>query len=310
MPLPDLIAAAACDPALIRELRTDAAAVHRRYTLTPAEIALLDARDKQRISQSIPPVAAAQPSERAVVPNGNGSLLVAGSGITSIAHVTLETVAAVETADVVFYLVIDQLTINWIRTKNANARPLHHHYEAGTLRRTSYEAMVEEIMAEVRAGRHVTALFYGHPGVLVFPGHRSVEQARAEGFDARMLPGVSADACMIAELGFDPATDGLQSFEATQLLRTGRAPDIRTPVILWQMGVVGDTRFASAAYDRSGFDAIIERLSALYGPDHRFCIYEVSEFSALPPSILWRTFADVTRDDLSPMCTVFIPARA
>jgi hypothetical protein len=310
MPLPDLIADAACDPRLVRELRTDAATVYRRYALSPGEIAMVEARDKQRISQSISPVAGTQPSNTAMTSNGKGSLLVAGSGITSIAHLTLETVAAVETADVVFYLVIDQLTINWIHKKNANARPLYHHYEPGKNRRASYEAMVEEIMAEVRAGRNVIALFYGHPGVLVFPGHRGVEQARAEGFDARMLPGVSADACMIADLGFDPATDGLQSFEATQFLRTHKAPDTRTPVILWQIGVVGDTFFAPGAYGRSGFDAIIERLSQLYGPDHRFCIYEVSEFSALPPSILWRTFNDVRREDLSPMCTLFIPARA
>lgn len=310
MPLPDLIADAACDPLLVRELRTNAATVYRRYALSPAEIALLDARDKQRISESISPIAGTQPSNTAMRATGKGSLLVAGSGITSIAHLTLETVAAVETADVVFYLVIDQLTINWIHRKNANARPLYRHYEPGKNRRACYEAMVEEVMTEVRAGRNVTALFYGHPGVLVFPGHRGVEQARAEGFDARMLPGVSADACMIAELGFDPATDGLQAFEATQFLRTDKALDIRTPLVLWQMGVVGDTCFAPGTYVRSGFDAIIERLSALYGPDHRLCIYEGSEFSALPPLILWRTFSDVTREDLSPMCTLFIPARA
>lgn len=313
MPLHALISDAACDPDLIRELRTDAAAVHRRYALSTAEIALLEARDKQRISQSIPPVAGARPSSPSGAPttsDAKGSLLVAGSGITSIAHLTLETVAAVEKADVVFYLVIDQLTINWIVSKSASARPLYHHYKPGKNRRESYEGMVEEIVAEVRKGRNVTALFYGHPGVLAFPGHRAIEQARAEGLFARMLPGVSADACMIAELGFDPATDGLQAFEATQFLNASKTPDIRTPTILWQIGVVGDTSFApGGSYAKSAFEVIFDRLGALYGPDHRFCIYEASEFSALPPSIVWRTFKDVRREDLSPMCTLFIPAR-
>ena len=314
MPLHDLIADAARDPDLVRELRTDAAAVHRRYALSEAEVALLEARDKPRISQSIPPAARARPPGPSGDPPASaagGSLLVAGSGITSIAHLTLEAVAAVETADVVFYLVIDRLTINWIVERSADARPLYHHYEPGRSRRASYEGMVGEIMAEVRGGRKVTALFYGHPGVLVFPGHRAIEQARSEGFFARMLPGVSADACMIAELGFDPATDGLQAFEATQLLRAEKTPDVRTPTILWQIGVVGDTSFAAGGdYAKSAFDRVVERLAALYGPDHRFCIYEASEFSALPPSILWRTFADVRREDLSPMCTLFIPARS
>jgi hypothetical protein len=124
-----------------------------------------------------------------------------------------------------------------------------------------------------------------------------------------MLPGVSADACLIAELGIDPATDGLQAFEATQFLGTDKTPDTRTPMILWQIGVVGDTSFSPGDYPKSAFEAMFERLGAVYGRDHRFCIYEASEFSAVPPFVLWRSFKDVQREDLSPMCTLFIPAR-
>lgn len=312
MPLHDLISDAACAPHLVRELRTDPAIVHQRYALSASEIALLDASDKQRISQSIPPVAGAVPSSppsAALRSQPPGSLLVAGTGITAVAHLTLETVAAVEQADVVFYLVIDQLTINWVLGKRDDARPLYHHYQPSKNRRESYQGMVEEIVSEVRGGHHVTALFYGHPGVLVYPGHSAIAQARSEGFFARMLPGVSADACLIAELGIDPATDGLQAFEATQFLGTDKTPDTRTPMILWQIGVVGDTSFSPGDYPKSAFEAIFERLGAVYGRDHRFCIYEASEFSAVPPSVLWRSFKDVQREDLSPMCTLFIPAR-
>jgi hypothetical protein len=313
MPLPDLIADAANDPDLIRALRTEPAAAYVRYALNAAEIALLEARDKPGISRTIPPVAGAVPtvfSSTSVGSSAKGSLLVAGTGIASVAHLTLETVAAVEQGEVVFYLVIDQLTMNWILGRCPTARPLYHHYQPGRNRRAGYEGMVEEILVELRAGRTVTALFYGHPGVLAYPGHRAIARARAEGFFARMLPGISADACLIAELGIDPATDGLQAFEATQLLRADNTPDIRTPMILWQAGVVGDTDFATgAAYVRSGFDALRDRLSALYGPDHRLCLYEASEFSALASSILWRTVAELRREDLSPMCTLFIPAR-
>jgi hypothetical protein len=312
MPLPDLIADAARDPRLVRELRTDAGAVHRRYGLSTEEIALLASGDKRRISQRIAPVAgrpARTAARGSAGETAKGSLVVAGTGIASIAHLTLEAVAAVETADVVFYLVIDQLTINWILSRSPSARPLYHHYEPGRNRRDSYDGMVEEILVEMRCGSNVTALFYGHPGILAYPGHRAIARARAEGFFTRMLPGISADACLLAELGIDPATDGLQAFEATQFMTAGKAPDIRTPLILWQIGVVGDTAFASGPYARSGFDAMVERLTALYGPDHRFCIYEASEFNALPPSIVWRSFAEVRREDLTAMCTLFIPPR-
>jgi hypothetical protein len=238
-----------------------------------------------------------------------GSLIVAGSGITSIAHITLETVSAIENADVVFYLVIDQLTINWILERRGDARPLYHHYEMGKGRVLSYEGMVEEILSEARNGRNVVALFYGHPGVLVYPGHLAVERARKENHYARMLPGISADACMIADLGFDPATNGLQSFEATQLLDHDKSIDVATPLILWQIGVVGDTTYSAGRYSKPAFDRIFEKFVALYGRDHRFCIYEASEFSAVKPLIHWTTFADVKPEDIRPMCTLFIPAK-
>jgi hypothetical protein len=113
-----------------------------------------------------------------------------------------------------------------------------------------------------------------------------------------MLPGISADACMIADLGFDPATNGLQSFEATQLLDHEKSIDVATPLILWQIGVVGDTTYSAGRYSKPAFDRIFEKFVALYGRDHRFCIYEASEFSAVKPLIHWTTFADVKPEDI------------
>src|SRR2546429_6584747 len=43
-------------------------------------------------------------------------------------------------------------------------------------------------------------------------------QAREEGFEAEMLPAVSAEDCLFADLGVDPGDEGCQSFEATSFL--------------------------------------------------------------------------------------------
>ena len=53
--------------------------------------------------------------------------------------------------------------------------------------------MVDRILASVRDGRRTVAAFYGHPGVFAFATHESIRRARAEGYRARMLPGVSAE---------------------------------------------------------------------------------------------------------------------
>ena len=60
-------------------------------------------------------------------------------------------------------------------------------------------------------------------------------QARAEGFNARMLPGISAEDCLFANLGADPGTHGCQSFEATSFLLRKPKFDTLTHLILWQI---------------------------------------------------------------------------
>jgi precorrin-6B methylase 1 len=79
----------------------------------------------------------------------------------------------------------------------------------------AYDRMVERILSYVRRGLNVCVVFYGHPGVFVHPGHESIRRARIEGFSACILPGISAEDCLFAELGIDPSKNG-QSFEATE----------------------------------------------------------------------------------------------
>ena len=112
-------------------------------------------------------------------------------------------------------------------------------YEEGASHRAAYERMAEAILEPVRAGKRVCAVFYGHPGVFVLPSHDAISRARAEGFDATMLPGVSAEDCLVADLGVDPARNGLQSYEAGDFLRRRPVIEPTTALVLWQIGVVG-----------------------------------------------------------------------
>ena len=77
--------------------------------------------------------------------------------------------------------------------------------------------MADAIVAEVELGKTVCAVFYGHPGVFARPSHLAIERTRALGHRAEMLPAVSAEDCLFADLGVDPG-DGCQSFEATNFV--------------------------------------------------------------------------------------------
>src|SRR5215467_11549760 len=150
---------------------------------------------------------------------------------------------------------------------NPKTRSLHEHYVVGESRADAYEAMVVDILDHVRRGLDVCAVFYGHPGVFVAPSHEVVRRAREVGFPARMLPGVSAEDCLFADLGVDPARFGCQSYEATDFLVRPRAIDTSTTLVLWQVGTVG-SEGASAEAQPTGLGVLVERLLADYPPGH------------------------------------------
>jgi hypothetical protein len=78
--------------------------------------------------------------------------------------------------------------------------------------------LVGEILSWVRRRLDVCVVFFGHSGLLLCPSHEALKRARLEGFPATMLPGVSSEDMLLAELEFDPRESGCRSYHATALL--------------------------------------------------------------------------------------------
>ena len=136
---------------------------------------------------------------------------------------------------------------------------------------------MEALLEPVRRGRNVCGAFYGHPGVFVTPSHEAVRRARAEGFPARMLPAVSAEDCLYADLGIDPGRSGRQSYEATKFLEERRPIDDRAYLILWQISVIGVDRAVSSPR-QEGLAELAEAFLAHYPPEHEVVLYEASPY--------------------------------
>jgi len=141
------------------------------------------------------------------------------------------------------------------------------------------------MLNSVRAGKMTVGAFYGHPGVFAYPSHESVRIAREEGYRARMLPGISAEDCLFADLGVDPARNGCQSYESTDFLMNGRIIDNSSQVILWQIGVLGDWTFKRNGYDLSSMPLLLERLYQYYPPTHEVIVYEAATLPGCEPLI-------------------------
>src|SRR5262249_45166489 len=193
-----------------------------------------------RRSASRSPFTSSCISKACAVASKIGSLVVVGTGIRAIAQMTQEAIAHIEMADKLYYLVCDPLTAQWLSDVNKTAESLYRLYKTATPRRDTYLEMVRIIVDAAVSGKRVCAAFYGHPGVFAFPTHEALRQVRSRGLPAQMLPGISAEDCLFADLGVDPGTAGCQSFEATDFLARHRTFDSYSSLILWQIAVIGE----------------------------------------------------------------------
>ena len=200
----------------------------------------------------------------------------------------------------------DVVAVRSIERLNANVRSLHGHYRPGRIRAETYEAIVEDILTAVRSERNICVALYGHPGVFAQPAHEAIVCARAEGYSARMLPAVSAEDCLFADLGVDPGATGCQSYEATDFLMRQRRIDTSAALVLWQVGVVGNLTYAPEG-DASRLPVLVDYLCTLYPPEHEVALYEASPFPGCGPIVERPLLADVARSKMSPATTMYVP---
>lgn len=238
-------------------------------------------------------------------------LVVVGTGIRIASHLTLEALTCLVAAEKLLYVVADPTAERLLHRLNpAGAESLAGLYGRGKARRQSYAEMVERILEQVRAGVRTCAVFYGHPGVFVRPAHDAVRRARAEGFEARMLPAVSAEDCLFADLGVDPASAGCQAYEASDFLINGRQLDPSSHVVLWQIGMVGRWDHPGGEGSPAAPDALrllIERLGESYEGDQRVAVYEASWLSGATSRIDWTTLGRLQSVELSEISTLYVP---
>lgn len=236
-----------------------------------------------------------------------GSLLVVGTGLKAGGHLTFEAQSAIKNADKVFYGEGNPLIVYQIHSWNSNAQTLGDLYGKGKPRNITYAEMVDRILTAVREGLRVCAVFYGHPGVFVYASHKSISIARAEGYEAQMLPGISAEDCLIADLGIDPAKYGCLSYEATDFLINRRVFDRRSTLVLWQVGIIAQTDYQGRRFEKKGVDLLVDVLLEQYPPEHEGIIYEAAQNALFLPRIEPVAIGKLPEADLTTISTLVIP---
>ena len=238
-----------------------------------------------------------------------GSLVIVGTGISVSGQMTLITQNHIRRADVVFAAIPNKPGIEFLKSLNANTHTLTDLYEVGKSRVQTYQDMCDRIINAVESGQKVCAAFYGHPGVFVTPSHDVIEILRQRGYPVTMEPGISAEDCLIADLGIDPAQYGCQSYEATQFLFRKYTLDPFMTQIIWQIWGVGDHELkATLKHQNHGLKLLVEALCKHYPDDHTVIVYEAKTnplFTSRIEEVPLKALPDVP---LSAISTLVIPS--
>jgi uroporphyrin-III C-methyltransferase len=213
-----------------------------------------------------------------------GSLTVVGTGISVSGQMTLLTESVIKHADIVLAVVTQSALFN-LQMLNANTVCLRHYYDVNTSRLITYKKMQQHIVQEVLTGKRVVAAFYGHPGVFVNPSHDAIVELRELGFKAEMLPGISAEDCLVADLGLDPSRYGCQSYEATQFLFRRYTIDPHMMQIIWQIGSIAELTEAKNKGEHPGLRVLRDALLKVYPAEHKVIVYEAATLPILAPRI-------------------------
>jgi len=236
-----------------------------------------------------------------------GSLVCVGLGMTLGSHISPLARSYIEQSDVVFAGLSDGVVELWLSEMHSDVRSLQPLYQEGKSRMQTYRQMVEAILTEVRAGKKVCGVFYGHPGVFAWAPHKSIEVARSEGYRAHMEPGISAEDCLYADLGIDPGTYGCQHFEASQLMLYRRRIDPTAYLVLWQVGVAGDRSLARFATSNAYRQVLVDVLARDYPLCHEVIIYRTATLPIHRSRIDRVALGDLPQVEISMADTVVIP---
>jgi len=239
--------------------------------------------------------------------NENASLVVVGTGIKFMAHITVETRAYIMESDYVLYLVNEPLMEDWIQNNHPQAESLEKLYTKYPLRSDCYQAIRDYILENLYKEKHICVAIYGHPTVFSEVVSDAVKMAREKGYYAKVLPGISAEDCLFADLLVDPGSCGCQSYEATDLLIHRRPLTPQSHLILWQVGIIGILGHQNSINSQEGLQVLVNYLKDYYSLQHKVFLYEAEQYPSYEPYIQKTTIEKLPEAKTSRLTTLYIP---
>ncbi len=215
------------------------------------------------------------------------AIFLAGLGIGTVAQVTREVEAAIHASNEVLFLDTGVATRSYLEQLCPRVTDLYSEiYRAGKSRLSGYEHASIRVVEAALDHAPVTFALHGHPLIATTPPFLVRKMARALGLDVRILPGISAIDTVLADLGIDPVVDGIQMFEASDVLLRRRPLQADVPALLWQIGPIETALHSDRISRPERFDRFVAHLLRYYPRGHEAAAVYSAPHPLVPAHLL------------------------
>lgn len=148
-----------------------------------------------------------------------------------------------------------------------------------------YREMTNSVLTAAETSAPVAFASYGHPLVYVAARRQIWDEGIARGLTIRVMPGISALDALLIDLKLDPAVEGLQMYEATDMLLRERPPQLDVPLLIWQIGAL-----ERLTYDEDQTEGQFVRftryLLRFYPPTHHVIVARTATLPVAKPRLI------------------------
>lgn len=239
-------------------------------------------------------------------------LIIAGSGIKFLSHLTVEVKAAIETSSCVVYLLNEPAIKKWVSLNSKKSITLDELYFSSSLRADSYNKIANEIIAILEEHNDIVFLIYGHPTYFSSIVPKLIEKISLEQVDIQIMPGISALDCLFSDLRVDPGVNGLQSYDATEFILYDHAFSKNVHLVLWQIAIIGEIKIISddilsLKRQAKALEILYTKLARQYPDEHFLYLYIASQYPSIPFEAIKIRLIDLLDISIPRLATLYIP---
>jgi uncharacterized protein YabN with tetrapyrrole methylase and pyrophosphatase domain len=213
-------------------------------------------------------------------------IVIVGLGITGTQQVTYEVQETLKRCPKTFVADEAPGVVSFVQGWCPEVVDLSNHFQPSVHRARSYRAIAGDVVAAALTQAPVCFATYGHPTVYSYPTILIKRAALLLDLRVQTLAGVSFLDTLFIDLGIDPGFDGLQMYEATDLLVRRRPLQNDVGCVISQATVVADPREGAIA-PKANLGLLQRYLLGFYPPQHEVVI-AVSAIHPLAPPIASR----------------------